>query len=227
MAANVKVKWAKRFEPAVRHEGATLAQMGRLAAKMLRTRIRDQQKDADGRPLRPLSNRAFEVPIQDKRWKPTRSRQEVRRDLDRGGKLRDGDEVRRRAGKNQWRNVITFPSGYAAAKRALGARGVKNLSLTGSLWRSLAVRIKGGGMAKSGRLKNRRIELQFAGSDRNIKTIRGGKLRSMRQRDKARIAFYGRFRKGSSNQRSQLTRLSDAELDRMAAIYVDALDLFA
>lgn len=252
MASEVSVKWSKKFEPTIRNEAAIVEHIGTRAALMIKTRLRDKNRDSRGRPIRPLARGKRRVKVllesQEGREGQVRTRAETRKKQRGEGRryskgLEIGDTVRQRDSSGNWRTYVIVDGNYARRKKRMGKRPVRNLELTGRLWRSLAVRIMGGGQSKSGKIRDRKIKIAFQGSDNNIKfTLKDDdgndqltksgrvKRRSLKMRDKARLAFYGKATGKSGEQiaaeRADLMRLSDSELDELAAEWLDAVELF-
>lgn len=248
----VTVEWTLEFKPRWPNEQRLLGQLGAKAANMLRTRIRDQGRTADGGLLHELREhvgvgrgrtagsesrrRWWYTDAADKRFNtaPKRMPQEARKNPPR----RNGDIVYKfrtsgpSKGKYHLRRVWRS---YAEAKEAIGAKPKRDLSLTGAMWRSLTVKI-------GGSQRRRRIRLMFAGNDKLFKpaVIKNGefvrtgkrndvKRRSLRNRDKARLAMYGRSKGdggAKGKQLFELMRLSDAEVAELTRDYAAAVELF-
>lgn len=229
--SEVKVVWSKTFAPAVPGEGSVLESIGRRAAEMLRHRIRDLGRDSQGRAIRSLAQGTpFTSSPDDPRFPHSNKRHK------RGTPVQAGETVRLYVGPRggpygaaeNWRDAVIWPEGYGQAKAQGGGQRRRNLSLTGKLWRSLRVRIQGGGVNSRGTLKDRVIRLDFAGSDRDIKVATKNGTRSMQMKDKARLAFYGPSSSTDQvvGQQSDLMALTQSELEELGRLYVLALRLF-
>lgn len=243
----VTVEWAAEFKPRWPNEQRLLARIGVMGAQMIEERIRGG-KDSDGDDLPDLtehsgrrsgSNKAqarwWYTLAYDQRFAgvPGRTLQEARKNPPR----RDGDyaiKVKRTGaakGHHQLRRVWQT---YGAAKEALGAKPKRDLSLTGAMWRSMQVKVTGG-------QKKRQIRIFFSGNDKQFKApvykdgepVRTAKgkiqTRSLRHRDKARLAMYGKHTangEAKGQQLFQLMRLSDDEIRELSEVYAKAVELF-
>ncbi len=184
------------------------------AINQIRTRFIKTQTDGKGRKAKPLrKRRGFLTAHDDPRFTSI-------------GKI-VGRKVKVRVDKD-----------YPTVKRKLGAKPVKNFSLTGTAWKSLKAKTKQipGGWV---------IELNFTGQVKTGKIVKGTKLKQVKRKRKkgggfvkvkrrvpkmVTVSFKNRdkakqFQK-HSKARITLLSLNDAERKELAQLYAEAITFF-
>ena len=236
----IKVRWSKKFAPSFPQERLILGVLGKRASEMIEQRIRVKGKDADGKAIPPLAPRRkpgrwWYIDAEDLRFRHLgRDYEEARKNPPK----RPGDTVRAMRYKGSAKGRILGYSKqwprYADAKRDLGGKDKRDLSLTGTMWRSMYVSV-------TGNQKKRKVKISFGGSDKKTKkvVIKNGvaqrtakgkvKRRSIRNRDKARLAMFPKKTPAGAEKGRQLfdlMRLSKDEMRELQGIYSGAIRLF-
>lgn len=186
-----------------------------VAINRVRTRFKNTQTDGQGRKSKPLQKgtRGFMSAHDDPRFTSI-------------GKV-VGRKVKVRVDKD-----------YPTVKRKLGAKPVKNFSLTGAAWRSLKAKVKQipGGWD---------IDLKFTGQVKTGKIVKGTKLKQVRRKRKkgggfvkvkrrvpkmVTVSVRNRVKAEQFQLRSEagisLLSFNDDERNEMAQIYLEAIEFF-
>lgn len=175
----VKITYSKKFAPSFQGGRQSLKAIGKSLAHLVRYRVDKEGQASDGSRL-PL--------VSGGKWWFT-SAADPRKFPEMVPRHRRGD-------RRKDASLKVHLKGYAAMKRKMtGKVPQRGRSLTGRMWKSLAVSI-------TGNMKKNRIKVYFAGQERvglDFKnTTRKGRPKaiSFRHRDKARLLQYANRKKG-------------------------------
>lgn len=203
-----KGKWT--FQPGKRQDFMKAALMGMSS---LYERINKKQVDSFGKTLPRLNNkkrRTFFFSSKDPRFSKMVGRKQYI-------KTKSGKRINWNKAKVVRGRTIFFDGGYAAAKRRMGKRGVRNLEYSGDMWRSLTpqVKLKGGDLF---------LRFYFARSSalHQILTTRknpkGGRSQIVWEKKRVRNrtkAWWAQFDNRKGKPKFDLMRFSDQEIEMM------------
>lgn len=206
MGKSLKLDW-----PA---QGLVLQQTAEHASRLLRRRIVQTSRDADGNALPRVQSRKyayFLIHRSDPRLSAI-GRSEL-----------EPWNMKGEKGAPQW---LVNRHGYLRVKGKAAGHASKNGLLTGTMWRSLTATVKPGARTAPG---GHVLRLYFAGSQ--VATGKGGKPVRFRNRDKARLLQYrdratGTGYEPKGRMQFRLMAFNGDELQSVIRFYLSRLRIF-
>lgn len=215
----LRVRLDRRFDATVPNRVAVVSGLAELAASILRRRVDQVGRDADGNAL----------PQPKSRWLVVLAKSPLAAKLP-----TEGRKPYARKGQRGPPKFWRWNRSYLDLKVAAGGKPWRGGSLTGAMWDSLTADVKPKGRADV------QVRLRFSGS---VRSDRGGVPVRFQNRDKAHLLQYSK-RKGATGGQARidaraadatntngkrdfvLMRLSTEELQRIASRWVAKVRLF-